>query len=60
MPDGSEIRYEVHAEEDGRWTIFTDAHSKKGTIAEGQNLLAGGKFSAAYMAEHYGFAPAQD
>ena len=54
MPDGSEVRYEVHVEEDGRWTIFTDPPSKKGAIAEAQNLLAGGKFSAAKVTEDRG------
>ena len=56
MADCFEVRFEVHVEEDGRWTIFTDAPTKLRAIEEAQNLLAGGKYSAAKVTEDGGQA----
>ena len=56
MADSFQVRFEVHVEEDGRWTIFTDAPSKLRAIEEAQNLLAGDKYSAAKVTEDRGQA----
>ena len=54
VPEGFDVRYEIHVQEDGRWTIYTDAASKLRAIEEGQNLLASGKFDAAKVTEDRG------
>jgi len=56
VADSFQVRFEVHVEEDGRWTIFTDAPSKLRAIEEAQNLLAGDKYSAAKVTEDRGQA----
>lgn len=56
MADNFQVRFEVHVEEDGRWTIFTDASSKLRAIEEAQNLLSGGKYGAAKVTEDRGQA----
>ena len=54
MAGSFEVRFETHVEEDGRWTIFTDAPTKLRAIEEAQNLLAGGKYNAAKVTEDRG------
>jgi len=56
VADNFQVRFEVHVEEDGRWTIFTDASSKLRAIEEAQNLLSGGKYGAAKVTEDRGQA----
>ena len=54
MPAGSEVRYEVHVCDGGRWTIYTDAATKGKAIQEATALLASGKFDAAKVTEDRG------
>jgi hypothetical protein len=50
----SEVRYEVHVSDGGRWTVYTDAPTKGRAIQQAQQLLGSGKFDAAKVTEDRG------
>lgn len=54
MAEPSEVRYEVHVSDGGRWTVFTDASTRGRAIQEAQALLGSGKFDAAKVTEDRG------
>ncbi len=54
MAKPSEVRYEVHVNDGGRWTVFTDASTRGRAIKEAQALLGNGKFDAAKVTEDRG------
>lgn len=54
MAKPSEVRYEVHVSDGGRWTVFTDASTRGRAIQEAQALLGSGKFDAAKVTEDRG------
>lgn len=54
MNGPSEVRYEVHVSDGGRWTVYTDAPTKGRAIQRGAELLGSGKFDAVKVTEDRG------
>ncbi len=54
MNGPTEVRYEVHVSDGGRWTVYTDAPTKGRAIQRGQELLGSGKFDAVKVTEDRG------
>ena len=52
--ESTEVRYEVHVNDGGRWTVYTDASTRGRAIQEAQTLLGSGKFDAAKVTEERG------
>jgi len=52
--ESTEVRYEVHVNDGGRWTVYTDAPTKGRAIQRGQELLGSGKFDGVKVTEERG------